>query len=186
MNMNFNNFYNQIFESLNGSNLLALDGRREVYICNVYIEEYYNTKELDSIQIIPIRRMPEDGLQYWDKDTGEKWDMFIRKFDTLEKALESLATEYLMSQDSTLGPVSYVVGQEYYFEPQAAELIKDKLRELFKPYLHLPGQWGYSAFGEHDILEFGIEIDIATYRMGGLLSVTADNTTDEEGSIMDL
>lgn len=177
MNMNFNDFYNQILESLNSSNLLALDGRREVYICNIYTEEYYNTKELDSIDITAIRRMPEDNLMYWDKDTGKEWDMFIRKFDTLEKALESLATEYLMSQDLT---------PESRFEPQAAERIKDKLRELFKPYLHLPGEWGYSAFGEHDILEFGVDVDIATYRMGGLLSVTADDTTDEEGSIMDL
>ena len=173
--MNFDKFYNQILESLNGSNLVALDGGREVYICNIYIEEYYNTKELDSINITPIRRMPEDNFMYWDKNTGEEWDMFIRKFDTLEKALESVATEYLMSQDLV---------DEYRFEPQAAELIKDKLRELFKPYLHLPGEWGYSAFGEHDILEFGIEIDINTYRMGGIRD-SVKTTVDSEEDISD-
>lgn len=173
--MNFDHFYKKILESLNGSNLVALDGGREVYICNVYIEEYYNTKELDSISITPIRRMPEDNFMYWDKDTGKQWDMFIRKFDTLEKALESLATEYLMYQDLT---------SEYRFEPQAAELIKDKLRELFKPYLHLPGEWGYSAFGEHDILEFGIEIDIETYRMGGIRD-SVKTTIDSDEDISD-
>ena len=173
--MNFDTFYNKILESLNGSNLVALDGGREVYICNIYIEEYYNTKELDSINITPIRRMPEDNFMYWDKDTGKQWDMFIRKFDTLEKALESVATEYLMYQDLT---------SEYRFEPQAAELIKDKLKVLFEPYLHLPGEWGYSAFGEHDILEFGIEIDIETYRMGGIrdsVKTTIDSDEDISG-----
>ena len=181
--MNFDTFYNQILESLNGSNLVALDGGREVYVSNVYVEKYYNTKELDSIEVMPIRRIEEDYLQYWDKDTGEKWDMFIRKFDTLEKALESLATEYLMSQNSSHGG-TYDVDHGYYFEPQAAELIKDKLKVLFEPYLHLPGEWGYSAFGEHDILEFGIEIDIETYRMGGIrdsVKTTIDSDEDISG-----
>jgi len=181
--MKFDGLYKHIIESLNDSKLVALDGGREVYICNVYIEEYYNTKTLDSITVTPIRRMLEDGLQYWDKDTGEEWDMFIRKFDSLEKALENVATEYLMGQNSTHGG-TYDVGHEYYFEPQAAELIKDKLRELFKPYLHLPGEWGYSAFGEHDILEFGIEIDIETYRTGGIrdsVRTTVDSDEDISG-----
>ena len=178
--MNFDHFYKKILESLNGSNLVALDGGREVYICNIYLEDYYNTKKLDSISITPIRRMTEENLMYWDKDTGEQWDMFIRKFDTLEKALESLATEYLMFQNLSHGG-TYDVDNEYYFQPQAAELIKDKLKVLFEPYLHLPGEWGYSAFGEHDILEFGIEIDIETYRMGGIrdsVKTTIDSDQD--------
>jgi len=183
--MNFDKIYTQILESLNDSNLLANDGKREVYITNIYIEEYYDTKELDSIVILPIYRMLEDGFEYWDKDTGKKWDMFIRKFDTLEKALESLATEYLMGQNSTHGG-QYDVDHQFYFEPQAAELIKDKLRELFKPYLHLhlPGEWGYSAFGEHDILQFGIDVDIETYRVGGIrdsVRTTVDGDVDISG-----
>ena len=181
--MNFDTFYNKILESLNGSNLVALDGGREVYICNVYIEEYYNTKELDSIKIMPIRRMSEDILMYWDKDTGEQWDMFIRKYTTLEQAIDGLATDYLLKQNIENDGI-YNVDDQFYFELQAAEFIKDKLRELFKPYTHLPGEWGYSAFSDHDILEFGIEIDIETYRMGGIRD-SVKTTIDSDEDISD-
>jgi hypothetical protein len=181
--MKFDGLYKHIIESFNDSKLVALDGGREVYICNVYVEEYYNTKTLDSITITPVHRMPEENLMYWDTETGRKWDMFIRKFDSLEKALENVATEYLMGHNLSHGG-TYDVGHEYYFEPQAAELIKDKLREALKPYLHLPGEWGYCAFGEHDILEFGIEIDINTYRMGGIRD-SVKTTVDSEEDISD-
>jgi len=181
--MNFDKLYTQILESLNVSKLVALDGGREVYITNIYLQEYYNTKKLDSIEITPIHRMLENDLQYWDKDIGVYWDISIRKLDTLEKALESLATEYLMRTNVEHGG-EFDVGHEYYFEPQAVEFIKNKLRKLFKPYLHLPGEWGYSAYGDHDILEFGIEIDIETYRTGGIrdsVRTTVDGDVDISG-----
>jgi len=146
--MKFDGLYKHIIESLNDLKY----GGREVYICNIYIEEYYNTKKLDSIEITPIDRMPEDDFEYWD-------EQFVDGFDTFEEALESLATEYLMSTNVEHGG-EFDVGHEYYFEPQAVEIIKNKLRKLFKPYLHLPGEWKYSSANDYG--QFGVELDIRT------------------------
>jgi len=183
MNMNFDILYKHLCESLRGDELLADDGKREVYYSAIYLDDYYESKHVHDINIQPPRRMHEHDVFFWDTTTGRVSDMCIGKSNTLEQALEKFSTEYLLSRNinNVYGP-----DHEYNFDPSAAEYIVKKLRRMFQPYTHFPGEWGYTCYVEHDVQHFGIEVDIATYRVGGLLSVTADDTTDDEGSIMDL
>ena len=184
MNMNFDRVYTQLLETLQGDELIANDGKREVYYSAIYLDDYYMSKHVHDLNIQPPRRMHEEDVFFWDTITGKEADMCLGKYNTLEQALEGFSTEYLLKNRN----VNNVYGpdHEYYFEPSAAEYIVKKLRQKFQPYAHFPGEWGYTCYAEHDVQHFGIEIDIATYRVGGLLSVTADDTTDDEGSIMDL
>ena len=156
MHSNFNNLCKTILEDLDGEGprpwdgKFAFDGKREVYIANVYVHTYCDTKDIYDIEYRPVYRMLPTQIEYWDTKTGREHDMYLEKYPTLDQALEGLEKEYLD-----------VPGIENWVDAKGAKSIIRALKGMFEKYKDTPAaEWGFTTFGEHDILEFGFEVDV--------------------------
>lgn len=165
--MKFNSLVEQLLESAEEQKVSwkgkpFFDGEREVYATNIYVHDYIDTKNVQDIVITEILRLPPSCIEYWDSITGPAHDMYVEKHKTFGHALRSLEDKYLISDSLN------------WVDPKGALAIVNALREMFKPYLHLQGEWGFTAFGEHDYLQFGIELDIPNLRKTDILNALQD------------
>jgi hypothetical protein len=155
MNMNFNNLCKTILEEFEAvvetwGGKFAFDGKREVYVANIYVHDYCDSKDIKDLQYYDIHRMKDDQVEYWDTVTGREYDMYIEKYPTLDQALQGLVKGYLNDSES-----------HNWVDAKGAQAVVEKLRGMFEKYKDVPAaEWGFAAFGEHDILEFGFEVDI--------------------------
>ena len=183
MNMNFDRVYKHLCESLRGDELLADDGKREVYYSSIQIGEYLRSGDPTEICVLPVVRMEQNMIQYWDNKTGPATGMYVVKYKNLEEAINGLATDYLLNNG--INSPCFTSLRSRKMKQEDTEYIVNRLRHIFQPYAHFPGEWGFAAFSDHDILDFSIEVDLDYYRTHGLRSIIQDDTT-EDGSIMDL
>jgi len=139
-----------------------LDGKREIY------STYITTR--DSIgytgTMYDLYRMrADDQLSYWD-DTSVINKMFYEGSD-FNKAYTAWQTVLYNTKSLT----------------SKEEMVSRLLREARKT-IDLIGN--FRVFYAVDDYVFGVEVDATAYRTGGLMSVAKDDSTEDEGSIMDL
>ena len=68
---------------------------------------------------------------------------------------------------------------------EATQNFYKRFTQLIEPYKDVHGQW-FAGELDSDAFILCVKIDHHYYRTGGLQAVAGDDTTEEEGSIMDL
>jgi len=139
-----------------------LDGKREIY--TTYISTRDSIGYTSSMYDL-YRMRANEQFSEWD-DTSIINKMFYEGCD-FNKA--------------------YTVWQTVLYNTKSLaskeEIVSRLLREARKT-IDLIGN--FRVFHAADDYVFGVEIDVLRYKMGGLISIANNATTDEEGSIMNL
>lgn len=169
--MKFNQLYQALFESTNRDLLIKdYDGNRVIYGVHLYFEGLdpdtvenmiSDLVRIDSNELLPLN---PQGNSPWDADLVEnQWGYEFYSFNNFNdaaKGLRNFVEEILKLTD------------DYYaHRPEAkhvtlpdAETLTNKILDKFKHLRDTPGVWKISAFSEHDIQVFGIEVDIGHIR----------------------
>lgn len=151
------NTFKQFFKESQDIQIPLFDGSREIYYTSLGIKEY------EIIKLIGINRMQEN---YWDDPCKHNTGYVIGVYNTLDKALKGLAKIKPINYDSK--------STQYYLQLNEA---------IWRGIPNLIGTW--KIIDNMVGFQFGVDVDTASMRYGGLRDVTQDTLRDDETSIID-
>jgi len=165
--MNFDKLFESTLKKHN--ELPVLDGRREIYtvIISTSSEAANGRGTLLLSDTGGPWRQSQSDAQEWDDDFDDYGAWVTLKTTDFHFALLNL--------------------QALFFQHYGIKLSPIVTKDINSMLGHLHGTWKViDDTGNANALGFGVDVDIDFYQTGGLRSVVKDDTTEEEGSIMDL
>ena len=151
------NTFKQFFKESQDIQIPLFDGSREIYYTSLSIKDY------EMVKLVGINRMQE---KHWDDPNKYEIGYIIGIYKNLDEALKVLAKIHPINYNSKT--------TQHYLQLNEA---------IWRGIPNLIGTWKIiDIIGG---LQFGVDVDTASMRYGGLRDATQDTLKDDETSIID-
>ena len=151
------NTFKQFFKESQDIQIPLFDGSREIYYTSLSIKDY------EMVKLVGINRMQE---KHWDDPNKYAIGYIIGIYKNLDEALKTLAKIHPINYNSK--------NTQHHLQLNEA---------IWRGIPNLIGTWKIiDIIGG---LHFGVDVDTASMRYGGLRDATQDTLTDDETSIID-
>jgi len=155
------NTFKQFFKESQDIQIPQFDGSREIYYTTLGIKEY------EMVKLVGIKRMQE---KHWDDPSKYEIGYVIGVYKNLDEALKALASVHTIDYNSK--------STKHYLQLN---------EDIWRSIPNLIGTWKIIDVIDNTTggLQFGVDVDTASMRYGGLRDATQSTLKDDETSIID-